>query len=324
MKTVLVWLFVAAVLVALFGAYSTVFPGANAVTKSAVEENDTTDRLRDHVETLAQGTNPRDKAPSIQSAGDYLDRELRRAGLDVVEVDLGTSGVKSLVAEVPGTKHAKEIVIVASHFDGPRASPGADAGASGAAVLVEIARALGVTAHERTLRFVLFSDGFKRGGDEGSAAANYAANCKKAGEEIAGVVYLDSVGLYEDKDTQTYPFPLMLALPSRADFVAVVGGYKCRDLASKTTELMRDTKSISVEAAILPEFAPGLGFAPHVAFWDAGYSAVAITDTGEWRSARWATPTDTYDRLDYTRMTRLVTALSRAVGLLVKKATLAI
>jgi Zn-dependent M28 family amino/carboxypeptidase len=327
LKSILAWLSVVAVFVGLFGAYSTLFPGANLPAKGAVPDSEElTERLRGHVEELAQGIGTRDKPGPIQDASDYLSREITRAGHTVKEVDSGTSnsGVKTLVAEVLGSKYANEIVIVASHFDGPRASPGADSGASGAAVLVEVARQLSSAAHERTLRFVLFPDGYKRQGKPESAAADYAKACEKAGEKIAGVLYLDSVGLFEDKDTQTYPFPFMLAFPSEANFVAIVGGYKCRNLTSKTTELLRTGTGLAVEGLVLPEFAPGTSFSPHAAFWNAGFPAVVVTDTGEWRSARFATGSDTHDRLDYARMARLVSGLARTVGLLAKRSTLAI
>ncbi len=327
MKSVLTWLIVALVLLGLFGSYSTLFPGTNAPVKGPVaDSSDVMDRLKDHVETLAQGTSPRDKPGPIQEAGDYLERQLRRAGHDVKAIDAGpsASGSKTLVAEVRGSKYANEVVILASHYDGPRASPGADSGASGAAVLVEVARSLVGAAHERTQRFVLFPDGWKRHGEPDSAAAIYAKECKKAGEKIAAVLYLDSVGLFDDNDTQTYPFPLMLVYPARADFLAVVGGYQCRDLTSKTTELLRNGTGLAIEGVVLPQFAPGTGFSPHAAFWDAGMPAVVLTDTGEWRSSRFGSPSDTHDRLDYARMVRVVMGVSRTVGLLVKKATLAI
>lgn len=323
MKGIFFWVFLAAVFVALFGAYSRGFPGTNAPTKAAVAETDeVVERLRTHVEYLAVDVGTRDKPGPIQDAGDYLERQLRRSGLDV-KTTTGSSG-NTIVCEVPGTKHAREVVILASHFDCPRSSPGADSGASGAAVLVEVARQLGGAAHERTLRFVLFPDGFKRQGGPDSSAAAYAKECKGRGETIAAVLYLDSVGLFEDKDTQSYPFPFMFALPSRADFLAVVGGYQCRDLTSKTTELLRTNSGINIEGAIVPSFAPGTAFSPHAAFWDVGMPAVVISDTGTWRSARFGSPSDTHDRLDYSRMSRVVTAVGRALGALVKKATLSV
>ncbi len=326
MKTVLVWLCVAAVLFGLFGAYSTAFPGTNAPAKGAVGlDGEVTDRLRDHVQELAQGTTPRSQPGPVAAAGDYLERQLIRAGHDVKTFAIGRgASAKTIVAEMPGTKYAREIVIVASHFDGPRGSPGADSGASGAAVLLEVARGLLNSAHERTLRFVLFPDGYSRHDGPDSAAGAYAAECKSRGETIAAVIYLDSVGVFDDGETQSYPFPLMLAFPSRADFLGVIGGYGSRDLASKTTELLRGSTGIAIEGLILPEFAPGIGFSPHAAFWSAGFPAVMLTDTGTWRSARIASPSDTHDRLDYVRMTRLVSGLTRAIGQLAKKATLSV
>lgn len=321
MKTVFLWLLLVAVCVGLFGAYSTLFPGKSMPVKGALADgDDLVERLRGHVETIARDIGPRDRPGPAADAGDYLERELRRAGQDAKTS--GAPGSQVIWIESPGTKHAKEIVIVASHFDGPRASPGADAGASGAAVLVEVARLLAPVSYERTLRFVLFGDGYKKRGGSDSAAAAYAKDCNARGEKIVAVLYLDSVGLFDDGPTQTYPFPLMMAFPSQANFVAVLGSYQCRDLTSKTTELLRTGTGLAIEGAVVPSFLPGTGFAPHAAFWDAGIPAVTITDTGEWRSARFATPSDTHDRLDYVRMARLALGLSRTVGLLVKKATL--
>jgi len=322
-KGIFFWLFLAAVFVALFGAYSRGFPGTNAPAKAAVADSDeVVERLRSHVEYLALDVGPRDKPGPIQDAGDHLERQLRRSGLDV-KTTPGSNGT-TIVCEVPGTKYAREVVVLASHFDGPRSSPGADAGASGAAVLVEVARQLAGSRHERTLRFVLFPDGFKAQGGPDSSAAAYAKECKGRGETIAAVLYLDSVGLFEDKDSQTYPFPLMFAMPARADFLAVVGGYQCRDLTSKTTELMRTNSGINIEGVIVPSFVPGTAFSPHAAFWDIGAPAVVLSDTGTWRSARFGSPSDTHDRLDYSRMARLVTAVTRTLGALVKKATLSV
>ncbi len=324
MKSVLVWLCVAAVLIGLFGAYSTMFPGVNAPAKGGLaDDGEVVSRLRDHVESIALGTAPRHSPGPIADAGDYLERQLRRTGHDVKAVAMGpAAAAKTIIVDLPGTKYAREIVIVASHFDGPRGSPGADSGASGAAVLVEVARAMYGAGHERTLRFVLFPDGYSHHDGPDSAAAAYAKQCKSSGEKVVAVVYLDSVGLFDDADTQTYPFPLMLAYPSKANFIAVIGSYGARDLTSKATELLRTGTGVAVEALVLPAFAPGTGFSPHAAFWDAGMPAVVISDTGDWRSKRFATASDTQDRLDYGRMARLVNGLSRMLAGLVKKATL--
>lgn len=321
MKTILVWLSVAAVFLALFVAYTTWFPGTNLPGRGLpAEAEDVAARLRRHVEHLALEIGARDKPGPIGDAQSYLERELRRAGLEARPLADAQGGI---AAEIPGGKHAREIVIVAAHYDGPRGSPAANSGASGAAVLVEVARQIGATVHERTLRFVLFPDGARSGGGDGSAAAAYAQGCKSRGETIAAVIYLDSVGCYDEKGGDGAPFPFSLVLPSEATFLAVVGSYASRDLTSKTTELLRMSSGLAIEGYVLPGLAPGAGFAPHAAFWSAGFPTVVLSDTGSWRSARFGSPSDTHDRLDYARMTRVVLGVSRAAGQLVKKATLA-
>jgi hypothetical protein len=74
---------------------------------------------------------------------------------------------------------------------------------------------------------------------------------------------------------------------------------------------------------VLPAFVPGTAFSAHAAFLSAGFPAVAFSDTGSWRSARFGTASDTHDRLDYGRMARVVQGAARVVALVVKKATLA-
>ncbi|MBL8863210.1 MAG: M28 family peptidase [Planctomycetes bacterium] len=324
MKTFLLWLCVSAAFLGLFGAYSTSFPGTNSPGRGLpAEGEEVATRLRRHVESLALDIGARDKPGPLADAAGYLERELRRAGVDARVSASGGDGAGTIVAEASGTKHAREIVILAAHYDGPRGSPAANAGASGAAVLVETARKLAGAPTERTLRFVLFPDGARRAGGEGSAAAAYAKGCKERGETIVAVLYVDSAGCFEDAGKPSYPFPLGLALPSGASFLAVVGSYQGRDLTSKTVEVLRAGTGLAIEGYVVPSFAPGTGFAPHAAFWQAGFPAVCLSDTGSWRSRNFATPSDTHDRLDYARMARVVQGLVRAAGQLTKKAGLA-
>lgn len=321
MKSFIIWTLLCLGFAAMVGAFSTWFPGTNPPVMRAAPDglSDLADSLKTHVERLSQEMGARDKPNTVEEAASYLAAQLGKYGPGVKTID-GLSG-RTLVVEVPGSRYAREVVLVCSHFDGPRGSPGADAGASGAAAIVEIMRALALASHERTLRFVLFPDGAARGGKPGSAAASYAKECTTKGETIAAVVYVDSIGLFADKDTQTYPFPLTLAYPGKADFIGIVGGYGSRDLTSKMTEFMRLYAGMPVHGLVMPQFFPGSGFTPHEAFWDEGFAAAVVTDTGSWRSPLWGTASDTHDRLDYQRMARVVMGLTRTVAQLVKKNT---
>lgn len=319
MKSFVIWTLLFLGFVALVGAFSTMFPGTNppALRNPPDEVAEVAENLKAHVEYLSQDLGARDKPNVIEDAGRYVAAKLGMCGPEVRQID-GGSG-KTLVAEVNGTRYAREIVLVCSHYDGPRGSPGADAGASGTAAVIEVARALAPTSHERTLRFVLFPDGASRGNKGDSAATSYAKECVTKGEAIVAVVYVDSIGLFADKDTQTYPFPLMLAYPGKADFIGIVGGYGCRDLTSQMTEFMRRYAGLPVQGLVMPQFMPGSGFTPHAAFWSEGFPATVVTDTGTYRSPLWGTASDTPDRLDYQRMGRVVVGLIRSISQLVKK-----
>ncbi len=325
MKTLIFWILGLAVFVGALGFFATDFPGA-AAKKAAPgsEDADLTDRLRIHVESLAFDIGARDNRGALDSAADHIGRHLRRAGLEVTERDMGgaRAGTRVVVGEVGSRKEGREILVLSAHYDSNSRSPGADSNASGCAVLMEVALQVAGSGMERTLRFVFFPDGARQGAGRESSAARYAKACKEAGEKIVGVINLDSVGNFSSAATQSYPFPLGLRYPARADFLGVVGGFGSHDLTSKTVEYLRGQPGLSIEGVLLPEFLPGTGFSSHAAFWDAGYAAVTITDTGSWRGTAWGTPADTHDRLDYPAMSRLVTALTRAVGMLSRKAML--
>jgi Zn-dependent M28 family amino/carboxypeptidase len=323
-KTFVIWFLLFLVFIGLVGAFSTCFPGTNpvAMRPGTDETTEMADSLKAHVDFLTADLGARDKPNAVEDAALYMAAKLGTFGPEVKQVD--GAGGKTLVGEVTGSRYAKEVVLVCSHFDGPRGSPGADAGASGAAVLLEVARSLAATGHERTLRFVLFPDGAARAGKPDSAAAQYAKDCASKGEQIVAVVYIDSVGLFADKDTQSYPFPLMLAYPGKADFIGIVGAFGSRDLTSQLTEYMRGYSGLPAYGFVMPAFTPGSGFSPHAAFWSEGFPAAVVTDTGSYRSPLWGTASDTPDRLDYPRMARVALGLIRTVGQLVKKVATAV
>ena len=58
-----------------------------------------------------------------------------------------------------------------------------------------------------------------------------------------------------------------------------------------------------------PAFLWGIGLSDHRNFWKAGFDAVMITDTAFYRNQAYHTTGDTADRLDFTRMARVVDGL---------------
>jgi len=55
-----------------------------------------------------------------------------------------------------------------------------------------------------------------------------------------------------------------------------------------------------------PEALQGVDFSDHLNYWQQGYDAVMITDTAFYRNQNYHKAEDTYDRLDYSRMSQVV------------------
>jgi hypothetical protein len=58
-----------------------------------------------------------------------------------------------------------------------------------------------------------------------------------------------------------------------------------------------------------PAWVPGIDFSDHLNYWNAGFDAVMVTDTSFFRNHAYHTPHDTYERLDYGRMSEVVTGV---------------
>ena len=136
----------------------------------------------------------------------------------------GGHEVSNLIAELPGSGRADEIVVVGAHYDTVPTTPGADDNASAVAVLLEVARLMRPRQFERTIRFVAFtceeSPHFHTG-EMGSQV--YARGCRARGDRVVGMLCLEMVGFYSSApDSQRIPtaIPQFLAtdLPSPRRF----------------------------------------------------------------------------------------------------------
>ena len=64
---------------------------------------------------------------------------------------------RNVIAEVPGTNRADELLLLGAHYDTAEGTPGADDNASGVAALLELARLLREASLQETLRWVAFT-----------------------------------------------------------------------------------------------------------------------------------------------------------------------
>lgn len=219
-------------------------------------------------------------------------------------------------------------VVIGAHYDTyGRNNPGADDNASGVAGVLEIAR---MVARERpalthrldlvafTLEEVVDWDSNPRIANIGSyeLARSYRAN----GADIKLMIAVEMIGYFSTKPgSQSYPDPISpllgLFYPTTADFIGVVGRAFDRSDVARVKALMTVSDALPVYSINAPKFVPGIDRSDHRNFWEAGYPAVMVTDTAEYRNANYHSASDTADTLDYQRMAIVVDGLYRvAVG----------
>lgn len=329
MKAILFWV----ILIGLFGTGATLFmthmPGASVLTAQVPQSDDVSgieNRLRSHIEALAQEIGPRSaNAPqSAYSTTSYLGVQAKRAGFEVREIAFASKHGQTVNVEatLSGTRKKDEIVLLGANWDTEGRSPGADDNASGCAVLLEVARILAETPRERTLKIVFFADGAGYlAGDERSGAWDYAREAKKRGDRIVSMLDFDCLGRFEDKPgTQSMPPPFNFVFPSTGNFLFCAGQLESRDLVQQVVGNFRRAERFPCHGAALPGFLPGMKRGDYAAFVNFGYPAVVVTDTAKHRSDQVGTGWDTHERLNYARMTHVTIGLAKVAAALASTA----
>ena len=123
-------------------------------------------------------------------------------------------------ARSPDSDRANEIVVIGAHYDTHKNSPGADDNGSAVAALLELARHFGARQTSRTLRFVAFANEeapFTRRKDMGSRV--YARDCRQRGQNITGMICLESIGYYSEESGSQWLSLWGLLLPRQGDFL---------------------------------------------------------------------------------------------------------
>lgn len=245
----------------------------------------------------------------------------REQGLEVV----GYSGranpdsspllLANLLAELPGSGPTREVLELGAHYDSVPFCPGADDNASGVAALLEVARVLADARPARGLRFCFF--GAEETGLRGSAAHVAVLRADPA-TELGGFIGLDGVGYTDQRSgSQRSPIvaiPFLTWLPSAGNFLLVAGNWDSGWLGN----LYEDC--IDEYAPELPYFSAnrlsGISEdserSDHASYWHAGYPAILLSDTAEFRTDTYHLPSDTAETLDFAFLRGVTVAVAAA------------
>jgi len=277
------------------------------------EEKLLADRLSRHVGAIASREHNYLHPAALEEAAQYIESVFRDLGYTVLTQPVPREGkdVRNIEVELPGGAKANEIVVIGAHYDSVTGAIGANDNGSGVAALVELARLMRGSSPGRTVRFVAFVDEeppFYRGDRMGSR--HYARRSKSRGEDVVAMVSLETIGYYSDAPgSQRYPFPLSFFYPDTGNFIAFVANLSSRPLLHETLASFRRHARFPSEGVAAPSFLPGVDWSDHWSFWEEGYPALMVTDTAPYRYPHYHTMQDTPDKVDYERLTRVVTGL---------------
>lgn len=289
---------------------------AGPMPELSPEEAALRDELRRDVTKLAGEIGERNvtNAPvALAHAARWIEDELTATGLPVevqrFEVRGATCG--NVIAEMRGTSRPSDILVVGGHYDSVFGCPGANDNGTGAAATLALARRLAGAPLGRTVRFVLFTNEepphFQT--DEMGSLV-YARRCRERNEDVVGMISLETMGCYSDEDgSQDYPPPVGLFYPSKGNFIAFVGNWGSRKIVRRAIGTFREHARIPSEGGALPGFLPGISLSDHWSFWQAGYDGIMVTDTAPFRYAHYHRASDTPDRVDYARLSLVVSGL---------------
>lgn len=282
-------------------------------------EEQTSQLLRRHVLTLARDIGPRNiwRPSSMAATTTYLEEVLTDLGYTVRQQEFTAHNTSTinLEVEIVGSLQPEEIVVVGAHYDTVPDCPGANDNGSGVAALLELARLLADASPARTIRLVAFANEeapFFISKDMGSR--HYAARSHKLREKIVAMLSLETMGYYRDEPgSQDYPFPFSLLYPDTANFIAFVGNVRSRALVRRAIGSFRYHARFPSQGIAVPSFVAGVGWSDHWSFWQEGYPAIMVTDTAFYRYASYHSASDTSEKLDYTKLARVVTALANTI-----------
>jgi hypothetical protein len=240
----------------------------------------------------------------------------------------------NILATKPGRRAPQEIVLVGAHHDTLPETPGADDNGAGVVGLLELARLLTATDHERTVVLAAFD--YEEVGFHG--ARQYVQSVPPGSRVLGSVIYETMAFTATEPGSQAIPpglgalFPAQVARIKQRDAVgdwtAFIYRRSAQRLAVRLAQglvalegehaamLLRDPIDLPIVGPVLKWAVPPVhNFArsDHKPFWDEGIPSVQITDTANFRNPHYHQPSDTPETVDYDRLAAIIASTAAAV-----------
>lgn len=276
------------------------------------------ERLQAHVRMLSETLHPRSvgELDNLEAAASYIHAEFMAAGATVADQWFEDRGEKYRNVIARFGPADGPLLVIGAHYDSFETTPGADDNASGIAGLIELAGLLARHPPRQAVELVAYTTEEPphfRASSMGSA--HHAASLRAAGRDVSLMLALEMIGWFSDAEgSQAYPLPGMnLLYPDKGDFIAIIGRFGDWRDTRKVKAAMRGAGDLPVYSMNAFPVIPGVDFSDHLNYWAESYPALMITDTAFYRNPHYHMAEDTYDKLDYGRMAKVVEAVFATV-----------
>jgi Zn-dependent M28 family amino/carboxypeptidase len=206
------------------------------------------------------------------------------------------------------------IIVVGAHYDAYGGLPGADDNASGVAGLLELNRLLaletsaGLTLDKQVILVAYTLEEPPIYASNGMGSVIHAESLRD--KQVDLMISLEMIGYYDDETgSQFYPIgALGWIYPNTGHFITVVDEL-FSTAGAKLKKTLNQQGLIEAYSINAPTAIPGIDFSDHRSYWAHDMPAIMVTDTAFYRNQNYHTTGDTYDTLDYQRMSYVVSGV---------------
>lgn len=277
--------------------------------------------LKEHVYTIVEQTGYRNYADTmaLNKTADYIHEQFNQYTNQnhVQEFYVGNIPYYNICASFGPTDAPR--IIIGAHYDVCNNQAGADDNASGIAGLLELARMFATTDKTNwNIRIDLVAYSLEEPpyfATDNMGSYIHASSLYNTKAPVMGMVCIEMIGYFSDEpNSQDYPIGFLKALyGNKGNYITVTrkfgGGKFCR----KFTKQFKKTDGVNTKVFTGPKWVTGLDFSDHRNYWLFGWSALMITDTAFYRNKNYHTKEDTPEKLDYLRMSSVVTKVYHAI-----------
>lgn len=276
--------------------------------------------LEKHIKVLSVDIGQRNQfvAESLDKSANYIESQFLQCSEKVRRQVIHGKVHKAdnIIATLGSVKPQQGRIIIGAHYDSVHGSPGANDNASGVATILMLCEMLKGQTFKHAIEFVAFANeeppNFKT---KNMGSYVYAKSLREQGVEVKAMLSIETVGAYyNEENSQKYPEPIEMFYPDRGDFIAFVSNHASAPIVKSVIRAFRETTEFPSEGLIAPVELQGVDFSDHWSFWQFDYPAIMVTDTAFFRYNHYHTDQDSYDKVNFNSLARVVNGLEKVVS----------